>query len=226
MTFNKKAWRLKNKEYLKQKRKEWRLKNKEHLKEYNKEYCLKNKESINKQAKKYFLKNKESIRKWQNAYLKEYYLKNKEHLKEYKKEYYSKNLEHLKELKEKYYLKNKVRVNQMQNEYTKKRRQTDPNFRLKINLRTRIVHALKGKNKSASTMKLIGCTIEELWTHLESKFEPWMTRENYGGGRWDVDHIKACANFNLTDPEQQRMCCNWSNLQPMEHIANIKKGAR
>ena len=36
MTFNKKAWRLKNKEYLKQKRKEWRLKNKEHLKRYRK----------------------------------------------------------------------------------------------------------------------------------------------------------------------------------------------
>ena len=180
MTFNKKAWRLKNKEYLKQKRKEWRL-------------------------------------------------KNKEHLKEYKKEYYSKNLEHINAYLKEYYLKNKVRVHQVQNKYIKKRRRTDPNFRLKLNLRTRIVHALKGKNKSASTLELIGCTIEELWVHLESspKWELWMTRENYGrSGGWDVDHIKACANFNLTDPEQQRICCNWSNLQPMDHIANIKKGAR
>ena len=202
---------------------------KEYMKEYNKEYRLKNKESINKQVKKYFLKNKESIRKWQKAYMKEWPLKNKEHLKEYKKEYYLKNLEHINEHNKEYYLKNRVRIMAWQNEYTKKRRRTDPNFRLRLNLRTRIVHALKGKDKSASTMELIGCTIEELWVHLESspKWELWMTRENYGrSGGWDVDHIKACANFNLTDPEQQRICCNWSNLQPMEHIANIKKGSK
>ena len=77
-------------------------------------------------------------------------------------------------------------------------------------------------------MKLIGCTIEELWIHLESckSWEPWMTRENYGRGGWDVDHIIACATFNLTDPVHQRICFNWSNLQPLEHIENIKKGAR
>jgi hypothetical protein len=201
---------------------------KEYMKEYMKEYRLKNKESINKQVKKYFLKNKEHIRKWQKAYLKEYCLKNKEHLKEYKKEYYSKNLEHIKELQTEWNSKNRVRFHQMQNAYTKKRRRTDPSFRLKLNLRTRIWNALKGKNKSASTMELIGCTIEELWVHLESspKWELWMTRENYGGGRWDVDHIKACAKFDFTDPAQQRICCHWSNLQPMEHIANIKKGSR
>ena len=107
--------------------------------------------------------------------------------------------------------------------YERNRYQTDINFRLKKICRTRIRKALKGFDKSASTMKLIGCTIEELWNHLESKFEPWMTRENYG--LWDVDHIIACAKFNLVDPEQQRICFNWSNLQPMEHIANIKKGA-
>ena len=196
------------------------------MKEYMKEYRLKNKESINKQVKKYFLKNKEHIRKWQKAYLKEYCLKNKEHLKEYKKEYYSKNLEHIKELQTEWNSKNRVRFHQMQNAYTKKRRRTDPSFRLKLNLRTRIWNALKGKNKSASTMELIGCTIEELWTHLESKFEPWMTRKNYGKGGWDVDHIEACSKFDQTYPEQQRKCFHWSNLQPMEHIANIKKGTR
>jgi hypothetical protein len=51
-----------------------------------------------------------------------------------------------------------------------------------------------------------------------------MTWKNHG--LWDVDHIKACTNFDLTDSEQQRACFNWSNLQPLEHIANIKKGAK
>ncbi len=72
-------------------------------------------------------------------------------------------------------------------------------------------------------MELIGCTTEELWSYLESKFEPWMTWENHGVGGWDIDHIRPCVSFDLTDPKQQRICCNWSNLQPMEHIENIKK---
>jgi hypothetical protein len=75
-------------------------------------------------------------------------------------------------------------------------------------------------------MELIGCTIEELWLHLESQFEPWMTRENYGKKGWDIDHIKACSKFDFTDPAQQRECMNWSNLQPMEHIKNISKGTK
>ena len=78
-------------------------------------------------------------------------------------------------------------------------------------------------------MELIGCTMDELWIHLESSpnWETWMTRENYGrSGGWDVDHIKPCCKFDLTDPIQQHACFHWSNLQPMEHIANIKKGNR
>ena len=78
-------------------------------------------------------------------------------------------------------------------------------------------------------MKLIGCTLEQLWVHLESspKWEPWMTRENYGrSGGWDIDHIKACVKFDPTDPTQQRECWHYPNLQPMEHIENLKKGGR
>ena len=73
-------------------------------------------------------------------------------------------------------------------------------------------------------MKLLGCTIEELWQHLEKQFQLGMTKENYG--KWHVDHRKACAKFDLTDPEQQRECFHWSNLQPLWAIDNIKKGAR
>ena len=51
-----------------------------------------------------------------------------------------------------------------------------------------------------------------------------MTRENYG--LWHVDHIKACAKFNLADPAQQRDCCHWSNLQPLEATKNMRKGAQ
>ena len=162
-------------------------------------------------------------------YFKEYNLKNKEHRKKWHQEYYLKNIEHIKE----YRLKNKERIKewflknkQHTRDYERNKYKTDINYKLRMLCRSRILAALKGNSKSASTMELIGCTIDELRSHLESLFEPWMTWENHGVGGWDIDHIKACTKFDLTCPLQQRECCHWSNLQPMEHIANMKKGNR
>jgi len=205
------------KEYIK----EYNLKNREKKKEYMKEYNLKNREKnrekIKEYGKKYRLKNREKI--------KEYRLKNKERQKEWRKEYGLKNKEYLSGLRRGYYLKNREQNIKYQTKYHKYKYQTDINFRLLKICSSRTLKALKGFDKSASTMKLLGCTSDELRKHIESLFEPWMTWENQGRGGWDIDHIKACFHFNLADPEQQRACFNWSNLQPLEHIANIKKGA-
>ena len=198
--------------------KEYRLKNKEHIREYKKEYRLKNKEHIKKQQKEYCLKNCEHIKKRNR----EYNLKNCERNKEQMREYYLKT----KEKKREYYLKNHEHFKKYKREYGRKRYKTDINYRIRQICKTRILQALKGLNKSASTMKLIGCTVDELRRHIESQFKPGMNWENQGLRGWDMDHIKACFHFNLEDPKQQRACFNWSNLQPMEHIANIKKGAR
>jgi hypothetical protein len=181
-------------------------------KEYNKEQYQKNKEQIKEQRKGYYLKNKEHIREQQKGYN----LKNPEIKKERDKKYRLKN----KEFYKKWRLENKEHIRN----YERNRYQTDVNFKLRKICRNRIRKALKGATKSAATMELIGCTIDELRRHMESKFEPWMNWENHG--LWDVEHIKAMSKFDLTDSEQQRACCHWSNLQPMEHIANIKKGDR
>ena len=218
---NKERINKKGREYSRQTcyaaQKKWSLKNKKYLKEYRKEYKLKNKEQIRKRTKAYKLKNKEKI-KIQD---KKYYQSNKERISKKGREYYySKG----KNKKKEYYQSNKKRINKRNCKWVSYRRRTDLNFRLKCNLRSRIRLVLIGKNKSASTMELLGCTIEELWVHLESQFEPWMTRENYG--LWHVDHIIPCASFDLTDPAQQRECFYYTNLQPLEAIANIKKGAK
>ena len=191
---------------------------KERKKEYQKEYYLKNKEQIQKQQKEYRLKTKEHIKEVS----KEYYSKNKEERSKQFKKYYSENIEKRKEYFKEY--NSKLENQERRRNHVNNRYRTDINFRISKICRARILQALKGLNKSASTMKLIGCTIDELRNHIESKFEPWMTWENQGSGGWDIDHIKACFHFNLADPEQQRACFNWSNLQPMEHIANIRKG--
>ena len=113
--------------------------------------------------------------------------------------------------------KHKTKIKQ----YFINRRRIDFNFKLLTTLRGRIGQALKGRNKSASTINLLGCTIEELWTHLENQFTEGMTRQNHG--KWHVDHIIPCANFDLTDPEQQKKCFHYTNLQPLWALDNLKK---
>lgn len=73
-------------------------------------------------------------------------------------------------------------------------------------------------------MELIGCPMVWLEAHLESLFAPCMTWGNHGKV-WHIDHIKPCAKFDLTDPEQQRICFHWTNLQPLFAADNIRKGA-
>ena len=113
---------------------------------------------------------------------------------------------------------NKKRKNARHRERIK----TDPQYRLACNLRRRLRHALKGKNKSARTMKLVGCSISHLMDHMEKQFQPGMTWENHG--TWHVDHMMPCASFNLIDPEQQRQCFHYTNLQPLWGLENISKG--
>lgn len=96
--------------------------------------------------------------------------------------------------------------------------------RILHNLRVRLYSALKGNNKSSSTLKLLDCSIDELWNHLESQFQPGMTRENYG--QWHVDHIKPCASFDFSDHEQQKQCFHYTNLQPLWARDNIQKGKK
>ena len=121
--------------------------------------------------------------------------------------------------------RDKVLKNQKQNEYFKKRKATDPSFKLACSLRSRILSALKSPTvkKSASTLELTGCSIEELREYLQSKFKEGMCWENHG--KWHIDHIRPCSSFDLTDPEQQHQCFHFTNLQPLWALENLRKGS-
>ena len=201
-----------SKEQEKKTKAEWYQNNKEQAKKASAEWYLDNKERKSLYNKEWYLDNKER----RSLYSKEWYLNNKERKSLYGKEYYLDNIENKKE----YRKNNQERMRILENN----RYKTDINFRLKKILRGRIRKALKGKDKSATTMELIGCTPDKLKQHLESKFEPWMNWENQGRGGWDIDHIIAMSKFDLSCPVQQHACCHYSNLQPLGHIANIKKG--
>lgn len=113
----------------------------------------------------------------------------------------------------------------------------DPVKKLRHNIGTAINGALKGNNGSKmgkSILQYLPYTIDELKKHLESKFEEWMTWENFGGRTsdprktWWIDHIIPQSNFNFTSMDDPLFleCWSLSNLQPLEKIANLTKGSK
>ena len=198
------------------------------------------KEEIKKQKKR------ENHKRWYDKNYKKYFLKNKERIlkksRELKKKKWKTDIEYrekTKKIHEKWKNKNRSYYLEYQKNYEKnrtleqkrkrklaikKRIKNDPSTKLAMNIRRRVLLALKGSHKAKPTIKLLGCTIEELWQHFESKFQHGMTRENHG--KWHVDHIKPCASFDLTDPKQQEECFHYTNLQPLWAEQNLKKGKK
>lgn len=118
------------------------------------------------------------------------------------------------------------------NEYTKKRRKTDPVFKLGQNARIAILKFLKIKNlsKNNKTFDYIGCTPEFLKEHLEKQFHPHpitkeeMTWNNHSSKGWHIDHR---IPLDLADtPEKRKKILHYTNLQPMWSEYNLKKGNR
>lgn len=135
----------------------------------------------------------------------------------------------------------KICFNKKWNEYQRKtgqnkkhnklKRQTNPQYKLKQILRGRYLDALKrhtsgGKvNKYHSAIDLLGCSIEFYKQYLEQRFKSDMTWENHGT-LWEIDHIKPCASFDLTDLTQQKECFSYLNTQPLYYSDNRSKGSK
>lgn len=133
------------------------------------------------------------------------------------KEYRKNNLEKIRE---------KAKINQQE------RTQVDVNFKLTRRLRSRLHGVLNGKNKAGSAVSDLGCSIKELKKHLESKFYPnlktgeVMSWGNWTTDGWHIDHIVPLALFDLSDPKQLKVACNYTNLQPLWAEENLSKGDR
>jgi hypothetical protein len=106
-------------------------------------------------------------------------------------------------------------------DYARYKYQSDPIWRLKSCLRSRLTTAVS--KKLGSTMELVGCDIDTLCSHLESQFQKGMTWINYG--EWHVDHIRPCASFDLSNLKQQKECFHYTNLQPLWAADNLAKAS-
>ena len=109
------------------------------------------------------------------------------------------------------------------NKQARDRRQNDPEYRIRHNLRMRMNRAIKDIAKSDHTIDILGCTIEEFRSYLEDLFTDGMSWANYGRDGWHIDHIKPCAAFDMNKEEEQRACFHYTNMQPLWAEDNLKK---
>jgi hypothetical protein len=103
-------------------------------------------------------------------------------------------------------------------------RKSNPDFKLRCDLRIRLNRAVKGGYKQGSAVRDMGCTIAEFWAHMEPQFQPGMTRENMGKA-WEIDHIYPLSKADLTGSRTEFLAANnWRNLQPLTPPQNNAKG--
>lgn len=107
----------------------------------------------------------------------------------------------------------------------RERKKNDPYYRMVRRLRFRLRDCLRGTTfKTATTMKLVGCSRDVLIRHIETQFLDGMSWDNIA--EWHIDHIKPCCQFDLSDPDQQKECFHYTNLQPLWAKDNLSKGGR
>jgi len=169
---------------------------------------------------------------------------NKKRIQKRKKAYYAKpenKRRHLETIA-KYNSEHRAEINQNQ----KDRLKDNPLLRKQKNLRQRLSAALKREielqkrernDKNYKRQKLagqhlkdkleleqiLGCTIAEHKTHIESTWTEGMSWDNYGRGKgeWSIDHpIPVDANWTLND---YQICFWYKNTQAMWHKDNNVK---
>ena len=70
---------------------------------------------------------------------------------------------------------------------------------------------------------LLGCSKPDLIAHVEARFLPGMSWSNYGRKGWEIDHVKPCATFDLTQHDQVLACFHFTNLRPLWRIDNLRR---
>lgn len=141
---------------------------------------------------------------------------------------YEKNKEYLK----KYQTTNKDRTNERMRNYKKERKKSDTLYKCSIILSRIVRNSVKvyGMEKENTKSKdIIGLSKSEFRLYLESKFEPWMSWDNYGlyNGQmnygWDIDHIIPLSSAK--SEEELVKLNHYTNLQPLCSYINryVKK---
>lgn len=136
-----------------------------------------------------------------------------------------------------WHYKNKERASKTIKEWRKKNRsrinarhaqrcKTEPWYKMRYRINSRIHEMLQGFNgarKADKTERLLGCPRNVFLQWIESQFCEGMSWENHGVFGWHLDHIIPCSFFDLSDPEEQKKCFHYTNLQPLWWKENLSK---
>lgn len=177
--------------------------------------------SKNKKKKhEYYLKNRKSILKKQG----ERRILNNDSLREYNHKYYLCNKERHISINKKYYETHKNEIRKYKNKWKRERYKKNIEFRLGEILRARLLAAIRNKSKMGSSVRDLGCSIDDFKNYIQKKFLDGMSWGNHG--EWEIDHIRPLSKFNLTKRKEFLKACHFSNMQPLWKVDNQKKGNR
>lgn len=98
-------------------------------------------------------------------------------------------------------------------------------FLLRCNLHRAITRHKSGRDwrPDAKLRAILDCSKPDLIAHIEAQFLPGMSWANYGRKGWEIDHIKPCASFDLTQHDQVLLCFHYTNLRPLWRLDNLRR---
>lgn len=146
-------------------------------------------------------------------------MKTYEQKREYERSLYHKNREKNLKMMSDYKKRNREKMNL----YFKKKNASDKSFNLATRIRVKLNGVFYGKYKDFTSLKHFGCTVTQLFDHIEAQFEPGMNWENRSHNGWHIDHIVPICSFDLTDPDQCSKCWHFTNLRPIWASENRSK---
>lgn len=184
---------------------EYRKQNKKKVFETKRQYRKNHAKELYSSKKKWRTENKEKVA----ATLAKWYLKNTNKKKQYEEDYVNRN---------------KQRVLAYRREYVRNRKQHDSLFALKIRIRRLISVSLKKRafSKKSKTYLYLGCSFEELESHLKETFIKNYGRLPLDGEKLHIDHIVPCAT--ATSEVELAKLQHFSNLQWLLADDNFRKG--
>lgn len=155
-------------------------------------------------------------------YQRNYRNNNRDRYNKWMRNYKSQNPKTFKKIYFRYYYENggqeKKKIYDKKNahnrrKYERKRYVSDDNYRLKKCLRTRMIKLLNN-HKNKHSLDLLGCSFDFYKKYIEYQFSSNMSWNNYGKV-WNIDHVRPCDSFDLTNVNQQKECFHWTNTRPV-----------
>lgn len=204
--------RANNPERAKEVRSAFYARHSERLRQKRVEYYAANRERISEQRRAQYAENLEASREEQRARRRN----DPERVRERERKYRQENLERIRA---------QERVTGLRKFY--RRYRSDIAYTLKVRTSALVRASLRSGSKSRKTQELLGYTVEQLRSHLESLFTDGMNWDRFMSGEIHIDHIRPVSSFDITsdDCEEFRACWALGNLQPLWAFDNLSKGA-